>query len=48
MNHPAAMGLASWRVLPEVHGHYAAHTHPDILAANTRAFFASLLERTRP
>jgi epoxide hydrolase len=41
-------GIASWHVLPEVHGHYAAHTHPNVLAADIRAFFTSLPERTRP
>ena len=41
-------GIASWQVLPGVSGHYAAHTHPGVLAADIRPFFTSLPERTRP
>jgi epoxide hydrolase len=31
--------IASWHILPGVTGHYAAHTNPDALAADIRAFF---------
>lgn len=34
--------IVSWRVLPDVSGHYAAHTNPTALAADIRGFFASL------
>jgi hypothetical protein len=37
-----------WHVLPGVSGHYAAHTHPDVLAADIRAFFTDLRKKTRP
>jgi pimeloyl-ACP methyl ester carboxylesterase len=40
--------IASWHVLPGVSGHYAAHTHPDVLAADIRAFFTNLRKKTRP
>jgi hypothetical protein len=34
--------IASWHILPGVTGHYAAHTNPDALAADIRAFFTRL------
>jgi epoxide hydrolase len=34
--------IVSWRVLPDVTGHYAAHTNPTALAADIRDFFARL------
>ena len=39
--------IASWHVLPDVTGHYAAHTNPAALAADIRTFFSGLPERTR-
>jgi hypothetical protein len=32
----------SWHVLPDVTGHYAAHTNPTALAADIRGFFTRL------
>jgi hypothetical protein len=34
--------IVSWHVLPDVTGHYAAHTNPTALAADIRGFFAGL------
>jgi pimeloyl-ACP methyl ester carboxylesterase len=34
--------IVSWRVLPGVTGHYAAHTNPGTLAADIRSFFSAL------
>jgi epoxide hydrolase len=34
--------ILSWHVLPDVTGHYSAHTNPAALAADIRGFFASL------
>jgi pimeloyl-ACP methyl ester carboxylesterase len=38
--------ITSWTELPDVAGHYSAHTHPDQLAADIRSFFRPLRPAT--
>jgi epoxide hydrolase len=38
--------ITSWTELPDVAGHYSAHTHPDQLAAGIRSFFRPLRSAT--